>query len=91
MTHSPINDAIRRAADRNVVPTSARERELERPVGDLGGGKGGCCAMPRPQATSNAAMNNRIRAGITLARHAALAGGIRLDDAVDVDDLLGRR
>jgi hypothetical protein len=87
MSGADFNSWFRRSAGRDV-PAAARELERERPVADLGVGRGGAAGV-QPRPTSNADLNNRIRAGITLARHAAIAGGIRLDDT-DVDRLYGR-
>jgi hypothetical protein len=84
MSGLDFNTWVRRQAGREPAPPPELD---ERPIADFGGGRGGTCAMPRPRSTT---MNDRIRAAMTLTRHATIAGGIRLDD-VDVDDLLGRR
>jgi hypothetical protein len=88
MTSSAINDAIRRAAGRNVAP-AARERELEQPVGSIGIGRGASAAA-RPPASTSADVNARIRAGARLARGFTVPGGVNIYDLVDLDDVLDR-
>jgi hypothetical protein len=80
---SAFDVAFRRALGREPAPA----RELERPVGDLGLGRGGAAVPSR--SASNAALNERIRTGARVARAFTVPGGVRLDD-VDLDWLYGR-
>jgi hypothetical protein len=85
---APINAWIRGAAGREPAPA----REVERPIGDGGIGRGGTC-NPLPKHENQAVdMNRLIRRGARLARTFATPHGVHLD-AVDVelDHLLGRR
>jgi hypothetical protein len=76
-----MNELIRAAAGRGPVepPGPAPER-----VGNIGIGRGGAAAPAR--RSTNAAINERIRAGARLARGFTAPGGVHLDD---VNDLLG--
>jgi hypothetical protein len=82
MSGEAFNRLVRIAAGRDVPAAP----ELERPVGDFGGGKGGS-AMPRQRATSNADVNRRIRAGARIVRDVQLRDGLMLD----LDDPFGGR
>jgi hypothetical protein len=83
MTRSAINDAIRRAAGRNVGRAPARELELEQPVGSIGIGRGGA-ARPQPTRTTSAEISDAIRVAAHRAQN-------RVDlDGVNLEDVLGR-
>jgi hypothetical protein len=81
MTSSSFSDQIRAAAGRPAtVPTSERER----PVADLGGGRGGGAVDRRAPTTSG--MDEKIRAAVRLSRTLTLSGGVAF--VSDLDDLL---
>jgi hypothetical protein len=82
MTRSPINDAIRRAAGRNLA-APARELELERPVADLGVGRGGAAsAQPAPRSTS-AEISDAIRVAAHRAQNRVDLDGVSLEDVLE--------
>jgi hypothetical protein len=74
-----INDAIRRAAGRELV---AAQPEPDAPprFGSIGIGRGGgSAARPRP-ASTNAEINRRLRLGARIVRDVSLRDGVTIGD-----------
>src|SRR5262249_38431972 len=72
-----FSNAIRAAAGRGPERGPA-EQEPERVEGDLGIGRGGAAAAS-PRRTTNALVNERIRAGARIVRSVQLRDGLALD------------
>jgi hypothetical protein len=83
-----FDDLLRAAA--GYDPPARHDQE--RPVGDVGIGRGGAGGpSPWRRTTTNAQVNERLRSAGQLIRSARVAGGIHLDPGVDLDDVLGGR
>ncbi len=72
-----MNDAIRRAAGRDV---SSLERDVPTHEGSIGIGKGGAATPRRLRPDVSAQMNTAIRDAARIATNRVASDGVNLDD-----------